>query len=143
MKAVVIHEKGVSEVIDLNPGKETDEGMHFERYNEIIGSEMFDAVCRRIGGTRVSIYVDDEGALPGGETDEEGNELPKREPVAVWRDEDRGEVVEVLFGTIIITGLPDGEGWCVGLTDAQVKEIMGHIGVTPDGRHILLYGGAW
>lgn len=120
MIAYVIDEDGSHGPRVFGTG-ETDEGIGFETYNDVIGSHMFDMVRRSVGGKDYTFTVDDEGLLTG------------RMPVA--RGVHDGVTVETLVGTLVIVGMPDGEGWCQTLTDEDIENIASHI----DSRGRLTY----
>ena len=110
MKAYILYESGDRGAEDIGPCKDKDEGV---RYCDIIDCDMFDVVRRVVGGKDYMFVVDDEGLLTG------------RLPVA--RGVHEGATVEALVGTMVIVGMPDGDGWCQSLSDEDVENIESHI----------------
>lgn len=109
MRAYVIREDGTHGAVEIG-NKDIDDGVH---YNEIIDCDMIDMVRRTVGNRAYTMVVDDEGLLKD------------RTPRAAWVK--FGQLVEMLVGTIVIVSVPDGEGWCHGLSDDDVDNIASHV----------------
>lgn len=110
MKAYIMYESGEHGAEDIGPHKDKDEGVD---YDSIIKCDMIDVVRRVVGGKDYMFVVDDEGLLTG------------RLPVA--RGVHNGATVEALVGTLVVVGMPDGDGWCQSLSDKDIENIESHI----------------